>query len=137
MKGLFGQHFMQSGINSQKIFKKISHKFCSNNGETIAETLVSLLISSLALTMLAGAITTTQTNIKKSRIVLSGYYDQNEKDDGVVKMSGTGKDGSVEITEITGSSSVGLKTIDEPVEYFENTGFGTDDDKKVIAYEPK
>ena len=39
--------------------KKLKHKLLNNTGETIAETLVALLISALALVMLAGAISST------------------------------------------------------------------------------
>lgn len=48
-------------------------------GESIGETLVALLISSLALLMLAGAITAATRVVDRSRIVIDGYYIEDNK----------------------------------------------------------
>ena len=52
------------------------HKFGSNAGETIAETLVALLISALALVMLAGAISSAGKVITTSDKKMAEYYEQ-------------------------------------------------------------
>ena len=59
-------------------------KIKNRSGESIAETLVALLISSLALVMLAGAITASAGMIKTTRSKLSDYYEANEY---IAKMS--------------------------------------------------
>ena len=61
-----------------KMIKKIKDKIHSRNGETIGETLVALLISALALTMLAGAITAGSNMIKASKDKIAAYYTQAE-----------------------------------------------------------
>ena len=58
--------------------KTAAGKLGSRAGETITETLVSVLISALALVMLAGAITAASNIIKRSRNALSEYYAANE-----------------------------------------------------------
>lgn len=58
--------------------EKISNKICSNAGESIAETLVALLISALALVLLAGTISASSGIITVSREKLADYYSANE-----------------------------------------------------------
>ena len=52
-------------------------KLRSCSGESIAETLFALLISSLALLMLAGAIQASVNVIEKSRTAMGTYYERN------------------------------------------------------------
>lgn len=72
MKGIKGKHLHLSRKTAS------SNDFCSKlrsqAGETIGETLIALLISALALTMLAGAISTAANLITKSEIVMTNYY---------------------------------------------------------------
>ena len=56
-------------------------------GETISETLVSLLIGVLALVMLAGAVTAASRAIRRGRTKMSDYYDAGEE---VAQMPGDG-----------------------------------------------
>lgn len=58
--------------------KKLFMKLKNNRGETIGETLVALLISSLALVMLAGAIATAGGIITRSSDTIEEYYQANE-----------------------------------------------------------
>jgi len=58
--------------------KKALNKLRSRAGETIAETLISVLIGALALTMLAGAISAASNMITKSETVMKTYYESNE-----------------------------------------------------------
>ena len=53
---------------------KLIGKLRSKSGETIGETLIALLISALALTMLASAISHTQNTINVSDKSLEKYY---------------------------------------------------------------
>ena len=54
--------------------KKLGMKLHSRSGETIAETLVALLIAAIALTMLAGMITATTNMVKTSEDKMDEYY---------------------------------------------------------------
>ena len=54
--------------------KRLGKKLRSRAGETISETLVSLLVASLALVMLAGAIAAATRVIVKSKNKLDSYY---------------------------------------------------------------
>ena len=58
--------------------KTAANKLRSHTGETITETLVSVLISALALVLLAGAISAAVRIINRSRDSLSEYYAANE-----------------------------------------------------------
>lgn len=87
--------------------EKIKNKLNSQAGESIAETLVSLLIAALALVMLAGAMTTASGVVNKSREKLggeTGYYSKTEslvkmelETQGIVEISGSGLNQSVDI----------------------------------------
>ncbi len=55
----------------------LSEKLKSNSGESIAETLVALLIAALALLMLAGTINTASNLITNSSAKLDEYYKAN------------------------------------------------------------
>lgn len=87
--------------------EKIKKKLDSQAGESIAETLVSLLIAALALVMLAGAMTTASGVVNKSREKLggeTGYYSKTEslvkmesETQGIVEISGSGLNQSVDI----------------------------------------
>ncbi len=57
--------------------KIVISKLKSEKGETIGETLVSLLIASLALVMLAGAIASASRVITKSKKAMETYYSYN------------------------------------------------------------
>ncbi|MBR6220466.1 MAG: hypothetical protein IKQ80_07880 [Clostridia bacterium] len=54
--------------------KKLMSKLRSAAGETIGETLVALLISALALTMLAGAIGAANNIVTRSNKAMNDYY---------------------------------------------------------------
>lgn len=57
---------------------RIVKTICSQAGESIAETLIALLVSSLALVMLAGAISAGASVVEKGRDTLKHYYDNTE-----------------------------------------------------------
>lgn len=79
------------------MIKNLKKKLGSQTGESLAETLIALLIASLALVMLAGAMTTASSILTRSREKLegtNGYYSQTEP---LVKME-SGTTGTIEIT---------------------------------------
>ena len=54
--------------------KRIMKKLRDHSGETIAETLIALLVSALALVMLAGAIGTAARVVTTSERTMQAYY---------------------------------------------------------------
>lgn len=106
--------------------EKIKNKLNSQAGESIAETLVSLLIAALALVMLAGAMTTASGVVNKSREKLGGETGYYSKTESLVKM----KSETQGIVEISGSG------LNQPVDivYGVNDAFSK---TPVIAYKSK
>lgn len=66
---------------------RIKAKLKSRAGESIAETLIALLISSLALLMLAGAVTSASRVVNLSKAKMADYYD---KDAALAEFKGSG-----------------------------------------------
>ncbi len=62
----------------KKLRASLSKKLKGNAGESIAEVLIALLITALALTMLASVITTAAKTITKSKKQMDAYYTANE-----------------------------------------------------------
>lgn len=95
---------------------KARARLCSQAGESIGETLASLLVAALALTMLAGAMTTAGNVVTQSRDKLDSYYDK--ANSVVQKMSGleidgnkvTIANGTVTITDTDNSSTYNGET---------------------------
>lgn len=101
----------------QAIFKKLT----STAGESISETLISLLVASLALLMLAGAVSSATGMITRSREKLGEYYESNDK---LVTVSDS-TPGQVTI------QSTGLTDQTVSIQYTQNTELG---DKTVVSY---
>ena len=57
--------------------RRMIKKLSSRRGESIGETLVALLISALALMMLAGAVSSALNLVSKSKLVMDDYYHAN------------------------------------------------------------
>ena len=105
----------------KEFMKTVNNKLRSNSGESISETLVALLISALALVMLAGAISAASRIVTSSRNKLSTYYDNNEI---LATMpAGEGQAGRLYFSNQEGDF--------EPIRYYENNTFSKN---KVIAY---
>ena len=107
----------------RKTMKWVGSKLRSGAGESIAETLVALLISALALVMLAGAISATARMITVSDKQMGKYY---EGDTNLVQQSTS--DGTLDIT------IKGLGTLQEyrnDVNYYKNDAFSN---SIVVAY---
>lgn len=98
--------------------EKLIRRLRSNSGESFAETLVSLLISVLALTMLAGAISTASGLITKSRTKIDSYQDNIEA---VIAAESVGITGTVTIEkELTDTINIAPLDI-----VFYSTDFGS------------
>ena len=61
------------------MMREIRKKLKSRAGESIGETLVALLISAMALLMLAGAVSSGMSVVTRSNAVLKSYYEINNK----------------------------------------------------------
>ena len=96
---------------------RVSSKLKSTSGESIAETLVAVLISAFALLMLAGTVNTASNLITNSQASLKTYYKDynNLADPETEGTSATAivkpKSGSEEVL----SDSVSVKRIDSKV----------------------
>lgn len=108
------------------MMENLKKKLNSQSGESLAETLVSLLIAALALVMLAGAMTTASNVVMKSRDKLGGENGYYSKTENLVKMEST----TSNTVEINGT---GLNQSVE-IEYDVNDAFSK---TPVIAYKSK
>ena len=97
--------------------ERVINKIRNCSGETIGETLVALLIGSLALTMLAGAVSSGARIIIRSREKMTEYYSDNNNI--------TKEDASV----ATGELTVSLKENSDTVYLKENQS-----DVTVLSY---
>lgn len=115
--------------------RAIVRKLRNCAGESISETLVSMLIASFALLMLAGAITTATGIVQTSKKKISNYY---ERDNLVVdKMNGVSTASEPTKKTITIALTVSTSTGEEEktqsfsVDCYENSVF---EDKVVGTY---
>ncbi len=101
---------------------RMTRKLKSRSGESIAETLVAVLIAAFGLLMLAGTINSASNLITNSKKKLSEYYEANN-----TLASGTsGTADSVSINETTGAV-----WITSNVKVFKNDKLGS---RTVVAY---
>ena len=100
-------------------------KLRSRAGETLTETLVALLISSLALLMLAGAVTAATRVITRSKDKMAEYYAA----DAALAERASSK-GSLTLS-LTDTSDEPLNLSDIQVQYYVNASFPT---RPVVAY---
>lgn len=107
---------------------KAIQKLCGSAGETIAETLIALLISALALVMLAGAIAATANMITTSDRKMGQYYENDSKL--ATHTTPTGETDKKLNINITGTGTGGIS---EPrtASYYLNDAFAN---KPVVAY---
>ena len=105
--------------------KKTLRKLRSQAGETIAEVLVALLISSVALIMLASMISSTNSMVTKSKNTMKDYYDANEN---LEKLQGNYDPITITISGKNGTGTITISLTNVPC--FENAVMG----KKVYAY---
>ena len=109
--------------------KNIWGKLSSQAGESIAETLLALLISALALLMLSGAVSAGMRMVTSSSQLMQKYYDGNNS---LVKREGTSVEYNITVS--------GLLPKDDAFEVsntatcWQNVRFV---DTPIIAYQPK
>ena len=101
-------------------------KIRSRHGESIAEALIALLISSVGLMMFAGMITSSVRLITRSKTVLHSYYQKNN----VLETRDGRPAGSMNMILKTGGTS-GTETESFEVTYYENSTIGS---RPVISY---
>ena len=99
-------------------------KLRSCAGESLTETLVALLISALALLMLAGAVTSATRVITRSKDKMTQYY---AADAGLANRTAAGRSLNVELKD-NADSPLSLLI---PVQTYENNAFPS---RPVIAY---
>lgn len=109
----------------KRVINQAQRKTKSQSGETIAETLVALLISSIALMMLAGMINSTVNLVTKSEAKMGDYYTQNAE---LENSEASRSTFTISIKPGTESESKLAMTVD--VHYQTNNTFN----KTVVAY---
>lgn len=113
------------------IRKAALRKLRSRAGESISETMVSVLIAALSLVMLAGAVTSASNSIAKSKEKLNAYYDVNEM---LVQKSVSNSGNTPTAVKYDAAATVkmdGSPWASKPVKCYENRTFSTD---LVIVY---
>lgn len=89
---------------------KLKNKLKSKNGETITETLVSVLIAAAAMILFASMITSSQRILQKSESIMNAYYAGETKMEEAMVTGGTtgGTDIKVIIKQANGEQSYGI-----------------------------
>lgn len=103
--------------HGESLKARVLQKLGYHTGESISETLIALLVAALALTMLAGALSSSANIINKGRDTLKEYYDANE---GIVTMSVTPNTGKT--VTITDGSNFTQSSIS--IKYYTNDNIG-------------
>ena len=99
---------------------KIVDKLRGNAGESLAETLIAVLIIAVALTMLASMITSTSNLIKKGEETLNKYYTESEK---LETFTGSTGGQTVSFTASSETYAPNINISPVSVEYAENIIF--------------
>lgn len=89
---------------------KLKNKLKSKKGETITETLVSVLIAAAAMILFASMITSSQRILQKSERIMDAYYDGETKMEAAMAAGATtggSKTGAAADTEGAGEASTG------------------------------
>lgn len=124
---------MVNAMKKDTILKKLMvRKLKSTSGESIAETLVAVLISAFALLMLAGTVNTASNLITQSQAALKEYYVNTNKlstRDSSIKAD----DDSFSV-KVTGDAVQEWKMKNKEVTGYELTGGSVLGSKKMIAY---
>lgn len=89
---------------------KLKNKLKSKKGETITETLVSVLIAAAAMILFASMITSSQRILQKSERIMDAYYDGETKMEAAMAAGATtggSKTGAAADAEGAGEASTG------------------------------
>ena len=111
--------------------KKARQKLARQTGESITEVLVAVLISSLALVILAGMIRSSGSMVSRSQETMDRYIQQ---ENNLATRTGASVAGTVTVKNSAGAA---VKLTDSaqtqlPVRYFTNAELGGD---PVVSYE--
>lgn len=89
---------------------KLKNKLKSEKGETITETLVSVLIAAAAMILFASMITSSQRILQKSERIMDDYYAGEAEMEEAMATGGTtsGTDNKVTIKQANGAQSYGI-----------------------------
>lgn len=116
---------------------RITNKLKDKSGESLTETLVALLISALAIAMLAGAIAASSGIVQRSRDKLAKYYSANEV---IAEMPDEVPDAIKDTAAISTSGDLSFKNSNGNSESVGNMYFYSNEafkDKVVTAYKIK
>ncbi len=121
--------------------KRVWKKLRSGRGESIAEVLVALLISAVALVLLASMISVSSSLVKKSRTAMEEYDEAGNRLNAMAapEPGATGDEGKIKLTmggdEIKLTPDQAINAIDGSISvyWYENTETGD----TVIAYRLK
>ena len=91
---------------------KLKNKLKSKKGETITETLVSVLIAAAAMILFASMITSSQRILQKSESIMDAYYDGETKMEEAMATGGTA-DGIK-----TGTGTVTIKQANDTLPHY-------------------
>ena len=115
------------------MMKKLKSRLRSQKGESISEVLVAVLVSMVALTMLAMMITATTKMVIRSRTKMDEYVKSNNVlvEKNTVGLTGSAsfyivKEGAETLTTLTDASTASI-----PVRYYVNDSLGN---VMVISY---
>ena len=86
---------------------KLKNKLKSKKGETITETLVSVLIAAAAMILFASMITSSQRILKKSESIMDAYYDGETKMEETMAGSGTTGKSTTGVAKAADTEGVG------------------------------
>lgn len=106
--------------------KLINKKLHSKKGESLSETLVALLLSALALVMLAGAVSASFKVVNTSKTKLNEYYANSQA---LVSMSSAGTAATISIAPAVNSDKLNLPSY--AIQYYKNDSFSS---IPVISY---
>ena len=113
--------------------KKICKKLRSQTGESIAETLIAVLVIAVATMLLAGMITATNNMVRQSKEKANEYYQANTV---LETFDGTVQSAEIKITAAVDPTDTDMKPVffsipDVSVTCAENATFGSN---PVVAY---
>lgn len=98
----------------KRLIHNIRKKLASRRGESLGEVLVALLVSALAITMLAGAIAASSRMVLRSRDAMQDYYTFTN---GLSAGEGTHEPGTIRFSENLVDGS------DVPVTFYTNAQY--------------
>ena len=113
------------------MINRLLKKAKSTVGESISETLVAVLIGSIALIMLASMITTAKNLVDQSRVKLNAYYSANNALDNRTGSSSLISVSITDVTEYTADERDALSISTVSVNCYSQEVFSS---KEMIAY---